>query len=152
MQASAKKEVSCKALEPIFHYARLNNIDLYTLIHDIPYDLPYLLNKRERIEWWVWTKIVSNSRKYFSQSEYEEMGSLFVRRGSYIEGLLWAFFLFTSTKFAKIFYKQIFHLADAMFGCIKQNTEFISENSIRVTAYWEEGYEHCPEWSFISIN
>jgi len=72
MQTSIKKEVSCKALEPIFHYARLNNIDLYTLIHDVPYDLPYLLNKRERIEWWVWSKIVSNSRKYFSQSEYEK--------------------------------------------------------------------------------
>ena len=152
MQASAKKEVSCKALEPIFHYARLNNIDLYTLIHDVPYDLPYLLNKRERIEWWVWSKIVSNSRKYFSQSEYEEMGSLFVKRGSYIEGLLWAFFLFTSSKFSRKLHKAIFQIGASMFTCLNQQTEFIYTNKIRITAFVSAGYEFCPELSFISIN
>jgi hypothetical protein len=104
VQSITKKEVSCKALDTIFSYAKQKNIDLNSLIVDVPYELPYLLNKRERIEWWVWCKIISNSRKYFELDEYEEMGRSFVTRGSYWEGVLWAFFLFTSSKISRLLY------------------------------------------------
>src|SRR5512139_1659230 len=100
MQTSNKKEVSCKALDPLFYYAQQNSVDLNNLITGIPYQLAYLLNKRERIEWSVWCKIISNARAYFSQSEFEKMGSEFVKSRSFLVGLLPAYFLFSSTKLA----------------------------------------------------
>lgn len=149
MPAPTKKEVSCKALEVIFHAAYSKNIEEKILLDGIPYSIEYLKNKRERIEWWVWCKMIDNIKPFYTNDDFEEMGRSFVKRGSYFEGLVWALFLFTSTKFSKIFYKQIFHLADQMFSCIKQTIEFISSNRIKVTAHWEKGYAYCPEWSFI---
>ena len=65
-----KKEVSCKTLIPFFNAAKEKNIDLAKILEGIPYDLNYLLNKHERIEWRVYCKIISNSRKYFTPKEY----------------------------------------------------------------------------------
>src|SRR3972149_6132802 len=126
MQTNPKKEVSCKAFDTIFSYAKQKNIELESLVVDIPYDLVYLLNKRERVEWWVWCKVISNSRKFFSLPEYEEMGRSFVSRGSYWEGILWSFFLFTSNKFSRLLYNQIFKIGASMFSCIKHHTDFIN--------------------------
>ncbi len=61
-----KKEVSCKALIPVFNATKEKNIDINRLLYGVHYDLPYLLNKHERIEWSVWCKIISNSRPYFT--------------------------------------------------------------------------------------
>ena len=147
MQAVTKKEVSCKALDTIFSYAKQKNIDLNSLIVDVPYDLSYLLNKRERVEWWVWCKVISNSRKYFQPSEYEEMGRSFVARGSYWEGILWALFLFTSNKFSRLLYNQIFKIGTSMFSCMKHQTDFKESNRFISTAFLEEGYELPVEWA-----
>jgi len=94
MQTSDKKEVSCKALDPIFYYAKQNNVDLNNLITGVPYQLVYLLNKRERIEWTIWCKIISNARNFFSLSEFEKMGREFVKSRSFLMGLLPAYLLF----------------------------------------------------------
>ena len=149
MQASTKKEVSCKALDTIFGYAKQKNIELDSLILDVPYDLSYLLNKRERIEWSVWCKIISNSRKYFELSEYEEMGRSFVSRGTYWEGILWGFFLFTSNKFSRLLYNQIFKIGASMFSCIKHHTDFVNPNRFIATAFLDEGYEVPVEWALM---
>jgi len=149
MQTNIKREVSCKALNTVFSYARQNNVDLNLLIEGVPYDFQYLTNFNERIEWWVWCKIISNSRKYFSLQQFEEMGRSFVKRGTYWEGLLWALFLFTSNRFSRILYPQIFKIGNTMFSCVRHHTEFLDVNKFRTTAFLDEGYEFCPEWSFI---
>jgi len=150
MQPSNKKEVSCKALASVFLAAKIKNIDTNALLEGVPYKLEYLLNKRERIEWWVWCKFISNSRVFFSPSEFEDMGAGFVKSGIYVEGILIAFFLFSTNKIARILKKIIFRLGDSLFSCIKENIEYVDKNKIRVTLYLEEGYEFCPEFFLIS--
>ena len=150
MQAITKKEVSCKMLEPIFYYAQQNNVDLNNLITGTPYKLIYLLNKRERIEWSVWCKIISNARVYFSSSEFEEMGSQFVNSRSYKIGLLPVFFLFSSSKLSRLLAREIFKLTSTMFSCIRQQIEFVSLNKVKIVVTINEGYEFCPEFFYIS--
>ncbi len=150
MKKSTKKEVSCKALDPIFYYAKQNNVDLNGLIQGTPYELSYLLKKRERIEWWVWCKIISNARTYFSPIEFEEMGSSFIKSGHYLEGMLPAFFLFSSDKFSRSLIKLILQNNYSMFSCIRLHIEFISVNRVRIIVTIDEGYESCPEFFYIS--
>ncbi len=149
MQALTKKEVSCKALELFFHAAKVKNLNESVLLLGIPYELAYLKNRRERVEWWVYCKMVFNLKPYCSDADFEEMGSSFVKRGSYFEGLLWAFFLFTSSKFSRFLVKSIFQIGASMFSCMKQQTEFFAKNKIRITAFVEEDYEYCPEFFFM---
>ncbi|RPI71073.1 MAG: hypothetical protein EHM47_10985, partial [Ignavibacteriales bacterium] len=144
-----KKEVSCKALELLFHAVNQKQLDAKILLAGIPYDIGYLKNKHERVEWFIWCRMTSNLRPYFSSIEFEEMGRSFVSRGSYWEGILWAFFLFTSNRFSRLLYNQIFKIGAAMFACIKHNTDFLAPNKFVATAYLDEGYEFSPEWSLI---
>ena len=150
MQNDSPKEVSCKALDPIFYYAKQNHVDLNNLIIGTPYELLFYLNKRERIEWVVWCKIISNSRKYFSALEFEEMGSQFLNSGSYLVGLLPAFFLFSSTKLVRFLSRSIIKTSTSMFSCISQKIEFVTANNVRITVTLDEGHEFCPEFFYIS--
>jgi signal transduction histidine kinase/DNA-binding response OmpR family regulator len=150
MQTNHSKEVSCKALDPIFYYAKKNNVDLNNLSTGTPYDLSFLLNKRERIEWSVWCKIISNARNYFSSSEFEEIGSQFVRSRAYQVGLLPAFFLFSSNKLVRFLAKSITKTSTTMFSCISQQLEFVNANNVRITVVLDEGHEFCPEFFIIS--
>ncbi len=145
-----KKEVSCKTLIPVFNAVKEKKIDLAKIIEGIPYDLNYLLNKHERIEWWVYCKIISNARKYFTPLEFEKMGKKYVKDGSYIEGVLGAFFLFSSNKLLRILEKHFFRMGENSFTCIKHITEYTNVNTLKVTAYIDDKHEFCPEIFLIS--
>lgn len=149
-QAVNKKDVSCKALDPLFYYARHHHIDLKDLIAGVPYELSYLLKKRERIEWGVWCRIMANARNYFPLREFEEIGSRFIKSGHFLVGMLPAFFLFTSNKLTRILARLIYRSNNSMFGCITVRIEFIDVNKVRITVLINEGYEFCPEFFFIS--
>lgn len=150
MQSSNKKEVSCKALEPVFHYAKLKNVDLNLLINGVQYDLSYLLNQHERVEWWVYCKIISNSRAYFSPIQFEDMGVNFIKQEFYFEGVLSAFFLFTSNKFIGLIYKKILQFGQDMFSCLNGKLEYLGPNNFRYIFSMEAGYDFCPELFFIT--
>ena len=127
------KELTCKALLPIFTAAKEKGIDLYKLIDGTSYKLSYLLNKHERIEWDCFCKIVSNSRSYFTQSEYEKMGRDFVKNGYFIEGVMAAFLQLSSNKFSRIFARQFYRIAENDFKCLKYNMTFPENNRVIVT-------------------
>ncbi len=145
-----KKEVSCKTLGTIFNAANEKNIEINKIIDGVPYSLSYLLNKRERIEWNVWCRIISNSRPYFTPLEFERMGENVVKSGSYVEGLLFALILFSSGKLGRILKNKLFKAAYSMFTCISQKTYFIDKNRVSVNAYLDPQYEQCPEFFYIS--
>lgn len=144
------KEVSCKALDPIFYYAKQNNVDIKNLIAETPYDINYFLNIRERIEWEVWCKIISNARTYFTPADFEKMGSSFIKSNFYKVGILPAFFLFSSNRLSRPLVKLIFQNTSMMFSCIKQRIEFVKSNRVKLNITISEDYELCPEFFYIS--
>jgi signal transduction histidine kinase/DNA-binding response OmpR family regulator len=148
------KEVSCKPLSSIFVFAKNRGVDLTKILEGVPYNLPFLLNKHERIEWWVWCKIISNLKSYFNISDFEQMGRAVQNKMSYIEGYIFAFMFFSSSKIAKIARRPLFKaenaILDPMFSCFDKDYEFITKNKIRLSIYLKPGYQQCPEWFYMS--
>jgi hypothetical protein len=148
MQTSTKKEVSNRGLQGLLDSLEEIKFDENILLQGIPYDLAYLKDKRERIEWTVFCKIISNLRPHFTLKELEIMNGSMVTRGKYFEGILFSFFLFGTNKIARLFHKQIWKLGESMFSCIKQKTEFLDKNRLRVSATIDEGYEFPVEFGY----
>ena len=149
INSNNKKEVSCKTLIPIFYAAKEKGIELNELIKGVPYDLAYLLNKHERIEWNNWCKIYSNSRSFFGPSEYEKMGRNYVIAGGYIVGVLASYFLFSSNKFSRKLVKHFFKMCENDFACVKTYIEYSSLNKIIIEGHLASEYEFSPEFFLI---
>jgi signal transduction histidine kinase/DNA-binding response OmpR family regulator len=151
---SMKKEVSCKPLPSMFDYAKNKGIDLNRILEGLPYDLTYLVNKRERIEWWVWCRIIENLRPHLSLSEFEQMGGEIVKDIPYTEGFLFSLMFFASGKLLKIAQGPLSKAADAVlrpiFSCFDKHWEVIDKNKFRVGLCLKPGYQQCPEWFFMS--
>ena len=152
--STIKKEVSCKAVTPLINAAKKKNITLEKILEGIPYDLSYLLNKHERIEWWVYCKIISNLRPYFNYSDFEQVGKDVVKEHHYIEGYIFHFLFFSMSKITKIskglFLKAGHAILNPYFSCFSQDMEIIEKNKIRGRFYLKPGYEQCPEWFYMS--
>jgi signal transduction histidine kinase/DNA-binding response OmpR family regulator len=148
MQTSTKKEVSNRGLQGLLDSLEEIKFDENILLQGIPYDIAYLKDKRERIEWTVFCKIISNLRPHFTFKELEIMNGSMVTRGKYFEGILFSFFLFGTNKIARLFHKQIWKLGESMFSCINQKTEFLDKNRLRVSATIDEGYEFPFEFGY----
>lgn len=149
-----KKEVSCKPLFAILNAAKNKGIDLNKILDGIPYELSYLLNRHERIEWWVFCKIITNLRPYFTYSDYEQMGKDFVKKTHYIEGYIFHFLFFSVSKIAKIAKGSLLKAGNAilkpLFSCFNPDLEIIGKNKFRISMYINPGYEMCPEWFYMS--
>ncbi len=155
MQPNNKKEISCRVLFSLLNAVKKKNIDTDKILKGVPYDLPYLLNKHERIEWWVTCKIIANTRPYFSRQEYEQMGRDYVVDEFYIEGIIFALILYSSGKLTNLLKNQMLKAASSivspLFSCIHQQIHFIEKNKMHLHFYLDPGYEHCPELFYMSI-
>jgi hypothetical protein len=150
MQPSNKKEVSCNILKCEFDAVEGKGIDTKEMLKGIPYPESYLKNKHERIEWWVYCKIISNLRAYFTPQEFENMGKNMVRKGFFSQTNLGGFILFSSNKLSRLLTKQIFRMAENAFECVRVFTEFPGTNKLKVTLYLDEEYEFCPEFYYLT--
>ena len=56
------KEVSCILLDPLFNALEKKNLSPEILCAGVPYDMAYLRDKNERIEWDVFCRITSCPR------------------------------------------------------------------------------------------
>jgi signal transduction histidine kinase/DNA-binding response OmpR family regulator len=146
-ESKIKKEISNKVFIPVINAVNERGLAFRDFLEGIPYDESYFLNKRERVEWWVYCKIISNMKPYFSQLDFENIGADFVRSGSLIEGVI-GFILFTSTKFSKLFADKILKRTTSNLLCLNMQIEFIGSNKIRFTLLLDEGYEHIPEFAY----
>jgi signal transduction histidine kinase/DNA-binding response OmpR family regulator len=149
-----KKEVSCKPLLSILEAAKRKNIDLTKILEGVPYEVSYLLNRHERIEWWVWCRIISNLRPYFDIVDFEQTGKEIQDKMHYMEGYIFAFMFFSSSSIAKIVRRPLFNAANAVldpiFSCFDKEFEFVERNKIRLSIYLKPGYQQCPEWFYMS--
>jgi len=150
MKTKYKKEVSNRGMQGVIDALIEKKFDMNILLEGIPYDLPYLKNRHERIEWWVYCKIISNLRPYFTNIEFEEMNRRMVSRGNYFEGVLFGFFLFGSYRLAKRFHNQIWKLGEFTFSNIRQKTELIDKNKIRIYAILDGDYEFQIENAYFT--
>ena len=145
-----KKEVSCRILTSYFFLLNQKGIELNSILDGIQYSKEYLSKRSERIEWSVYCKLMKNMRKYFSTSDFEEVGVIHVKRGFYPEGVLAGFVFFSSSKFSQLFTKQIFRIGQHMFSCIKTQVEHLEKNHKKAKIYIDESYEFVPEFFYLT--
>ncbi len=142
-----KKEVSNKVFVPVINAINKRGLQFKDFLEGVPYDESYFSNKRERVEWWVYCKVLTNMRPYFSLSDFENIGADFFIGGNYIEGLI-GFFLITNPKISKLFADKILKRITSPILCRNMQIEFIGSNKIRITLLVNDGYEHPPEFAF----
>ncbi len=142
-----KKEISNRVFVPVIRAIGQRGLSFTDFLEGVPYNESYLLNKRQRVEWWVYCKIISNMRPYFSHLDFENIGADLVRSGSLIEGVV-GFFLFTSEKLSKLFADKILKRSTSNILCPSMEIEYIGSNKIRFTLLVNEGYEHIPEFAY----
>ena len=145
-----KKEVSCRILTPYFYLLKEKGITLSQIMHDIPYEQSYLLRRSERIEWSTYCRLIRNMRLFFSPADFEEVGTVHVKKGFYPEGVLAGFIFFSSNKISRMLTTQIFRIGKQMFACVKTQTEYPDKNKIRVIIYLDEEYEFLPEFFLLT--
>lgn len=144
------KEVSCKAFIPVFDYAKSKKIELEKLVEGLPYDLKYLSDRHLRVEYSVWCQFNLKNRLVFSPSDYEMIGSLYVKNGTYFESIFFSLFLFSTNKVSRSLNSYLFDLAAAMFSCVEHKTNYLNKNHIRIQLRFKENYEYSTEFFFIT--
>jgi signal transduction histidine kinase/DNA-binding response OmpR family regulator len=146
-ESKIKKEVSNKVFAPIVKAIEERGMNLKDFLEGVPYDEKYFFDKRERVEWWVYCKVLINMRPHFSYQDFEHIGADFLQSGAFIEGLI-GFFLFTSIKISKSFGDKILKRITSHILCLDMQIEFIGSNWIKFTLLMNEGYEHVPEFAY----
>lgn len=145
-----KKEVSCKTLLPLFNAANGKKLDYSILLSGVPYDLNYLLDKHQRIEWRVYCRIVENLSPYFSSSDFEAMGRKEIEESRYSEIITAGFVLFSTGRLARALGRQALRVGAQLFNCMEHDTEYIASNRIRITLKTARGYDPIPELFLIT--
>jgi hypothetical protein len=143
------KEVSCKVFITAFEIVKKKNIDLKLVLKDIPYNLDYLLNKHERIEWEVLCKLIDNLRPLLTISDFEEMGALDIKKGFNVESVFSGFLFFSLNKVSKIIGEKIVRSGEHNVSCIKGKVESAYNDRIQVKYYIDENHEFIPEFVYV---
>ncbi len=147
----AAKEVSCKTLTIFFNNLEENNIPLEILCEGIPYDLEYLKNKNEDIEWEVLYKILFNIRKISDNDDhFVNLGIQMVQKRAY------PFFSLISGLFLNI--KDVYYLInDPKKGmgnrhvkCVKPTTREIENGHLEVTLELPDNYIISREFFLVT--
>ena len=145
------KEVSCKALDVLFNGLEEKHVPPETLCAGTPYDLGFLRNKNERIEWDTYCRIMSNARTVWSKEELVKLGYGVVRTRLWRPPAVIARFLFTTTELYT-WYNSPRKSGGGrqLFNCILPTVKRLAENHLEITLRIQQGYQDCPEFFLIA--
>jgi signal transduction histidine kinase len=144
------KEVSCKVTGTLLREAQRRKIPSAALLEGLPYTLPHLKNKQERIHWTEFAQLLRNVAKSWSEDDFVRFGSSLVfsplvRPLAIIAGLL-----FTPKDFYFWVNKPGKGGGNMLFSCVKPTCRAIGHNQVEIELTLDEGYEHCRPFFLIS--
>ena len=73
------QEVSCGALTAVLKAAKKQKVDPEVLTAGLDYDLGYLRNTKNRIEWEAFCRFLTNARAAWSLDQMSDLGGAFMR-------------------------------------------------------------------------
>jgi hypothetical protein len=89
------RDVSCRTLAVVLKAARRRAVPDGLLVEGTPYDLAYLRNPKNHIEWSAWCQILRNARSLWTLDELSKLNEAFMRSSFTYVGVI-ARLLFTS--------------------------------------------------------
>ena len=145
------KEVSCIVLDAIFRALEERHLPPEVVFSGIPYDLDYLRNKHERIDWADFCRVMSNASAICSFEDFERIGYGIVKTRLWRFAAPIAALLFTTTDF------YTWHNSPGKSGggrqlttCVVPTQKIIAKNHIRLILEIEQGYQDCPEFFYVA--
>lgn len=132
-------------VQSILEYAAKQNLSPEKLCSEVPYTLEYLRNKRERIEWDVFCRIMANLRLNWSDDEFERMGFDIIRSVPFRSLLVVVRLLFTGPELYFWWTTGPDGPGRQLFSCLTPAIEQIGKNHIVLTLTLQPGYDFCRE-------
>jgi len=144
------KEVSCRCLVTILEAIEKKNLKKESYLKGIPYNLDYLKNKHERIEWSVYCRFIDNVRPNFTEDEFIEMGRSWADNSAARVTSLIPRLLFTRGEILQSLHRHVEKAGSQYFTCIEYKTETLGPNGIRQILKVKSGYDFCREFFLIT--
>jgi signal transduction histidine kinase len=145
------KEVSCIVLDALFNALEEKHLAPEVIFSGIPYDLSYLRNKHERIDWETFCRVMSNASAIWSMEDFEKIGYGIIRTRLWRFAAPIAALLFTTTEF------YTWHNSPGKSGggrqilnCVLPTQKIIAQNHIKLILEIEQGYQDCPEFFYVA--
>jgi signal transduction histidine kinase len=145
------KEVSCILLDVFFDSLKKNHLPPDILCAGLPYDLPYLRNKNERIEWDVFCKFMANAGSVWSEEELADVGASVVQTRLRPFIVTVAKYLLTTTDLYT-WWNSPFKSGGGkqVATCIIPTVVKLGKNHLRITLEIQSGYKDCPEFFMVT--
>ena len=140
-----EKNVSCRSLAGLIDFVNKKHLPVEILLKDIPYNLEYLQDKNERIEWPVYCRILKNLRLHFEEKDFIEFGQSWVKSKYFKPWAGLTRLLFNLGKSLPFTQNLLNAIGKQFFAGINFRLEKIGADGFKVILTMEDGYEFCPE-------
>ena len=140
------KEVSCIALKPVFEALRIRHLPVDILRRGVPYDLAYLSNNHERIEWDAYCTIMENLRQYFSDEDFEQLGAQAIKLPMFHVTAIIGRLIAKPPELYVWFMGRPEGPGMQWFGCILPSAKIVGENHVIVSLELPPGHKVCKEF------
>ncbi len=145
------KEVSCSTLTIFFKNFEENNIPLELLCEGIPYNLDYLKNKKENIEWDVVCKILLNIRKIWNDdNHFVNLGMQMVQRRAYPLFSILPGLFFNIQDCYRLINDPKKGIGNRAVKCIKPNSREVEKGHLEVTLELPADHAYSREFFLIT--
>jgi signal transduction histidine kinase len=143
------KEVSCRVFDIFFEPLRQKGVPAAKMVEGTTVSLATLRDKKERIDWADFCRIMSNLRPHFTDAEFIELGHSYFRAPTLRFAFAVARVLLSPMGFYRWLNKPREGVGNQMFSCVVPKHEEISETECYAELTLPEGYEVC--WPFFVI-
>ena len=144
------KEVYCKCLHSILNAVEDKKLPERIWLKGIPYTLTHLRNKHERIEWTVFIQLMKNIKPFFTDEDYINMGSAWIKSPVMRAERFIPRILFDRGELLHLAQKHIERSGSQHFTCIDYKTTSLGPNGIRQELKVKPEYEYCREFFLIT--
>jgi len=145
------QHVSCRALGVVLKAASRNNVPEATITEGTPYALAHLRNAKNRIEWDVFVRVLSNLRHVWTLEEMSDLNEAFMRSPFFSYVGVVARLLFTSRDlFDWICKRNVGGGAQLFSDCVKPSYHHIGDRITVITLEIQEPYATSPEFFWMT--
>ena len=113
------KEVSCSIFDVHFRELRKQGLPEELLGRNTPYDVAYLKNKRERVEWSVLVQVMKNLSTVWDDDELVRQGGLLLTNPLFQPFAIVARLLFDAREFYLWLFKPGSGIGNQLFTCVR---------------------------------
>ena len=144
------RDVSCRTLGVVLKEARRRGLPDDLLVAGTPYDLAYLRNSKNHVEWSEWCQILRNARQFLSLEQMSDLNESFFRSSFTAVGVI-ARMLFTSRDlFDWICKRQVGGGAQLFGTAVKPSYEHVGSDVTVIRLEIQEPQEVSPEFFWMT--